>query len=126
MRGSRMARRSKGLLNRHLTAICWRREEIDMNVVILGVLSTKFAAAAGGFLTGFSMLLLTLLLLRRRVQVQMRPLLVSQTLRPMDQTWFPARTNTRSLSMARAPPPRVQMRQWMRRQRPRPWTALRS
>jgi hypothetical protein len=123
----RMARRSKGLLNRHLTAICWRREEIDMNVVILGVLSTKFAAAAGAFLMGFPMLVLALLLVRRRAQVRMRPLMVTQTLRPMDQTWLPGRTNTRCLSMAsRAPPPRVLTRQWMRRQRPHLQVALRS
>jgi len=45
-----------------------------MNEVILGVLSTKFAAVAGGFLSGFSMLLVAMLLLRRRVQEQLRPL----------------------------------------------------
>jgi hypothetical protein len=85
-----------------------------MNVVILGVLSAKFAATVAGFLLGFSVLLLAMLVLRRRVQGQMRPILVGQTNRPSAPTWFPGGPNTRSVDMAsRAPPPRVPKRHWM-------------
>lgn len=84
-----------------------------MNVVILGVLSTKFAAAAGGFLFGFLLLLAVMLLLHRRSRAQMRPLLIAPSLGPSAQIWLPARTNTRWLvdMASRAPPPVAPRRQ---------------
>jgi hypothetical protein len=100
-----------------------------MNEVILGVLSTKFAAVAGGFLSGFSMLLVAMLLLRRRVQEQLRPLLVERRIRSAAPTWLPVRTNNRCVDMAsRAPPPRVPKRQraGSDAQSPPPNVALRS
>jgi len=84
-----------------------------MNVVILGVLSTKLAVTAAGFLIGSLMLLAVMLLLRRRSQDQIRPLLIAPSLWPSVQTWLPARTNTRWLvdMASRAPPPIAPRRQ---------------
>lgn len=83
-----------------------------MNVVIPGVLGTNFAAVAGGFLSGFSILLAAMFLLRRRFQGNLRPLLLERKIRPAPPTWLPMRTNTRSVDMAsRAPPPEDPMRQ---------------
>jgi hypothetical protein len=98
-----------------------------MNVVILGVLSTKFAAAVGTFLSGFTLLLLALLLLRRRTHARLRPLFVEKTIRPSVRMGLAERTNTRGLDMAsRAPPPRVLERQWMSDPSRRPRATLRS
>ena len=78
-----------------------------MNVVILGVLSTKFATAAGGVLMGFLMLLLVWLLVQRRSIAQLRPLFIGLSLGTSLPTRLLARTDARWLAgmASRAPPP---------------------
>lgn len=85
-----------------------------MNVVILGVLSTKFATAAGGVLMGFLMLLLVWLLVQRRSIAQLRPLFIGLSLGTSLPTRLLARTDARWLAgmASRAPPPMTPARQW--------------